>query len=305
MAIGGGHGLARALRAITTYAGSIHAIVTVADDGGSSGRLTPALDIPPPGDIRQCLVALTPDDSPWRRLFSYRFAGGDVDGHALGNLIIAALADLEGSFAGALAVCERLLGTVGEVVPASPVPLRLEATVDGRPVAGQVRIARSRGRIEALRVLPETARAAPEALAAIRTADQIVLGPGSLYTSLMAALLVPGITAAIEHSAAQLVLVMNLTTQDGETLGMDAADHLGALLRLTGVRPPAAMVASDAPVDVAPPLEAVSLDAEAIATYGVDLVTADLLDREGTWPAHDPLRLGTVLGRLASTEPGR
>lgn len=299
VAIGGGHGLANALGAIRRYAGKVHAIVTVADDGGSSGRLAPGLDIPAPGDIRQCLIALTPDDSIWKRLFEYRYAGSDVEGHSLGNLIIAALADLEGSFEGALRQSETLLRSVGSVIPASDRRVQLKAMIEGTEVAGQVAITKARGRITNLVALPRAAEATPRAIEAIREAEQIVLGPGSLYTSVMAALVVPGIVESINESSAKLVYVCNLITQDGETLDMDGADHLDALLSLTGVRSPNAIVANNAAVDVGPPLATVNVDEEAIATFGVDVVAADLVDSESPWPSHDAARLGTVLAALA------
>jgi uncharacterized cofD-like protein len=301
VAIGGGTGLARALEAIRGYAGSIDAVVTVADDGGSSGRLAPGLDIPPPGDIRKCLIALTPDESVWRSLFEHRFTGADVEGHSLGNLIIAALADIEGSFEAALRSSENLLGAVGSVIPASPLHLRLEAIIDGREVTGQVNIARARGTVEHIGVMPADPPASESALMVIEAAGQIVLGPGSLYTSLIAALVVPGITDAVNQSGADLVFVTNIVTQDGETLGMDAADHLDALIHMTGVRPPGAIVANDFPVSVEPPLEQLAVDGEAVATYGADLVTADLLDREAERPSHDPSLLGEVLRGLTAT----
>ncbi|MGB9357944.1 MAG: uridine diphosphate-N-acetylglucosamine-binding protein YvcK [Acidimicrobiia bacterium] len=301
VAVGGGKGLARALEAIRGYAGRIDAIVTVADDGGSSGRLAPDLDIPPPGDIRKSLIALTPDDSVWRQLFEYRFEGADVRGHSLGNLIIAALTEIEGSFEGALRSSEHLLGALGSVIPASPWHLQLAADIDGVEVRGQVNVSLARGAVTAVRVIPADAPVTESAVAAIEVADQIVLGPGSLYTSIAATLVVPGIVDAINRSRASLVYVANVVTQDGETLGMDAVDHLDSLLRTTGVRPPGAIVASDSPVFVAPPLEAVAIDAEAAATYGADVVTADLLDRTVERPSHDPTRLGAVLRGLVRT----
>jgi uncharacterized cofD-like protein len=300
VAIGGGHGLAQALRAVTQYAGVTHAVVTVADDGGSSGRLAPALSIPPPGDIRQCLIALTPEDTVWRRLFQYRFDGADVVGHSLGNLIIASLADLEGDFEAALRASERLLGSVGSVVPASPQRLDLEAIVDGTPVSGQVNISSAKGSIESLRLTPSDAEASESALDAIAAADQIVLGPGSLFTSVIATLLVPGLTEEINKSDAQVVYVSNIITQDAETLGMDCAEHLEALLSFPGLRSPTAIVANSAPVQVAAPLEALDADPEVMQTYGVDTITADLLDRNAEWPRHDPVKLGEVLRQLIS-----
>jgi len=301
VAVGGGTGLARALEAIRGYAGKIDAIVTVADDGGSSGRLAPSLDIPPPGDIRKCLIALTPEESVWKHLFEYRFTGADVEGHSLGNLIIAALADIEGSFELALRSSESLLGTLGSVIPASPFHLGLEAVVDGETVSGQVSISLARGTVEHITIVPADAPATESAVSAIEAADQIVLGPGSLYTSVIAALLVPGITEAINRSEATLVYVTNIVTQDAETLGMDAADHLDALLDTTGLRPPGAIVASDSPLFIEPPLEPLVVDGEAIATYGADLITADLLDRDAGRPSHEPTLLGEVLRGLAET----
>jgi uncharacterized cofD-like protein len=297
VAIGGGHGLAQALMAVRGYAGRIDAIVSVADDGGSSGRLSD-LDIPPPGDIRKCLIALTPGESVWRRLFEYRFEAADVTGHSLGNLIIAALAEIEGSFEAALLSSERLLGSVGSVIPASPLHLRLEAVINGATVAGQVNIQHAQGVIEEIRVLPAGAPVSPHAIEAIAGADQIVIGPGSLYTSSIAALLVPGIVEELNLSRARLVYVANLITQDAETLGMDAADHVEAILRLTGVRSPSAIVANDAPLAVEAPLESLRVDGEVLATYGVDVVSGNLLEEGTDWPSHDPGRLGEILAGL-------
>jgi uncharacterized cofD-like protein len=301
--IGGGHGLAQALKAVTRYAGRITAIVTVADDGGSSGRLAPALEIPPPGDIRKCLIALTPDSSVWRRLFEYRFEGADVEGHSLGNLIIASLADLEGDFEAALRACERLLGSVGSVIPCSPQRLHLAATINGVEVDGQAAITRTRGSISDLRLIPADPPANSSAVASIREADQIVLGPGSLYTSVLAPLMVPEIRDAVNESPARLVYVANLITQDGETLGMDAADHLDAILTLAGIRPPGVVIANTGPISVDPPLETVVVDPDVLATYGVDVEFADLLDPTVEWPRHDHARLGGSLGRLISNDP--
>ena len=221
-----------------------------------------------------------------------------MSGHSLGNLILASLADLEGSFEAALRASERLLGSIGSVIPASPERLRLEAVVDGRACAGQVAVARAAGTIERLWLEPRDAAASPRAVEAIAGADQIVLGPGSLYTSLMAVLLVPGIAEAINQSEARLIYVANLMTQDAETLGMDAAHHLDVLLSMTGVRMPSAIVANTKAVVVEPPLEPIVVDPDVLETYGVDVVHADLVDPTVSWPRHDPARLGGVLGRL-------
>ncbi len=297
--VGGGHGLAQALQGVSSYARSVKAVVTVADDGGSSGRLAPALDIPPPGDIRRCLLALTSDDSLWHRLFEYRFHGADVRGHSLGNLLIAAFADLEGSFGGALHLAEELLGASGSVVPAAPAHLRLVAEIDGHIVAGQATIGRARGGVERIWVTPRDVSAEPEAVEAIAAADQIVIGPGSLYTSLLATLVVPGITDAINASNAQLVYVANLITQDGETLGMDLLAHVNALLDLAGLKKPSAIVAESGLVATEPPLEPVRVDAGALEAAGIEVMLTELVDPAAPWPQHDSQRLGLALGALA------
>jgi uncharacterized cofD-like protein len=299
VAIGGGTGLSRALRAIRHYTDEITAVVAVADDGGSSGRLAPALGIPPPGDLRNALLALGGESSVWRDLLEYRFASGDVAGHSLGNLIIAALAEVEGDFEEALEVVRRMLGARGAVVPATTVPLVLEATVDGREVSGQVAVALARGTVEALRIVPADPPPSPRAIEALERADQIVLGPGSLYTSVAACLLVPGLAAAVSASPADLVYVCNLVTQDGETLGMDAAGHVEALMSVTGIRAPDVVVAHDGPVRPAGETAPVAADRGSIAGLGCRLETADLADRESPIPLHDPVRLGAVLRRLA------
>jgi uncharacterized cofD-like protein len=298
-AVGGGHGLSQVLQAALRYAGRLDAIVSVSDDGGSSGRLAPHLDIPPPGDIRKCLLALTPDESIWKQIFDYRFEGADVAGHSLGNLILAALSDIEGSFDAALMRAEGLLKASGSVIPAAEAHLTLLADTSQGMLHGQVNISRYRGRIERVDVEPASAAANPRAIQALEAADQIVLGPGSLITSTVAAMRVPGITEAINRSQAHLVYVANLITQDGETFGMDAADHVDTLLRLTGVRPPGTIVCSESETDVSPPLQSVSYDAGILATYGADLTTADLVDDSAEWPSHDPQKLGDVLRTIS------
>jgi uncharacterized cofD-like protein len=228
-------------------------------------------------------------------MFEYRFQGADVAGHSLGNLILAALAEIDGGFEHALMRAERLLGAAGSVIPACQSPLTLVAETETGELQGQVSIQKHHGRIESLRVAPASAAPTPRAVIAIEYADQIILGPGSLMTSTIAAMRVPGITEAINQSEAQLVYVANLITQDGETLGMDGIDHLDALIRLTGVRPPSAIVASEDVIDIAPPLQPVTFDADILATYGADLYTADLVDTTQDWPNHDAQKLGAAL----------
>ncbi len=297
-AIGGGHGLAAALRAILDYADVVTGVVSVADDGGSSGRLAPGLDIPPPGDIRRALLAVTDQPSLWRSLIEYRFEDSDVAGHSLGNLIIAAMAEIGGDFAEAVNTVGRMLGTRGAVIPVAPTRLDLEADVDGAVVRGQVAIARSRGVITDVRVLPDDVAASPRALEALEAADQIVLGPGSLFTSLIAPLKVPGVAESVNRSEASLVYVCNLTTQDGETLGLNGLQHLEALIAIGGLRTPDAIVAHDGPLAIPPGLDRVELDLAGLGEAGIRLETGDVADPDADWPQHDAARLGAMLRRL-------
>lgn len=297
VAIGGGHGLATALEAIQVYASEITAVVSVADDGGSSGRLTAGLGIPPPGDIRRCLLALTPEPSVWSELFSYRFPGtSDVTGHSLGNLILAALTDLAGGFVEGIRQAGDLLGAAGTVLPAATAPVELSAVVGGRPVSGQVAVSRARGGIEDIDVGPAGITATPAALAAIAAADQIVLGPGSLFTSVVAALRVPGVAEAVNAAPGRLVVVLNLVTQDGETLGLGGAEHIAALHRHGGIARAGTVVAHRGPLLVPAGLEPVVVG-EGEAVPGWDVVSGPLVAPHEP-PIHDTIRLGAMLSRL-------
>lgn len=232
VAIGGGHGLAATLRAVRTYASEVTAIVSVADDGGSSGRLRRQFAIPAPGDLRRCLVAVARRESPWAAAFEYRFgpeSGGDLEGHALGNLVIAGLAGVTGDFATALALAAELLGAEARVVPATVGPVDLAGDVDGVEVVGQVRIQDAKGVVRNLRVLPADAPAPRAVAEAIAGADQVVLGPGSLFTSVLAACVVPDIRAALAARGAGRVYVCNLRPEVPETDGFAPADHLRVL----------------------------------------------------------------------------
>ena len=298
VALGGGHGLARALEAAQSYAGSITAVVTVSDDGGSSGRLSGDFGIPPPGDIRRCLLALSPEPTVWGEVFAHRFDTGDVAGHSMGNLILATLSDLLGGFDSAIRAAEAMLGAVGHVVPVACQPLVMEARIAGATVVGQAAITKARGGIESLSLVPGDVAANSRALEAISTADQIILGPGSLYTSVLSVLVVPGIAEAVNSSPAQRVAVLNLITQDGETLGMKALDHLDVLSRLGGIDG-GAVVAHDGPLEVPPDHDQLFLDRHEAAALGWEMTAARVHDPEAEWPQHDPIRLGEVLAALA------
>ena len=227
VALGGGHGLSATLRAARRYAGDVTAVVSVADDGGSSGRLRSAFGIPAPGDLRRCLVALA-DDPLWTAVFEHRFGAGELEGHAFGNLLIAALADFTGDFEVALYETGRLLDLKGSVFPATREPVVLKAEVEGASIEGQVAVSNAR-RISGVSVIPPDARTPQGALDAIAAADQIVIGPGSLFTSVLAAVAVPAITEAIAAARARTVYVCNLRPQVPETEGYDVADHVAAL----------------------------------------------------------------------------
>lgn len=296
VAIGGGHGLAAALEAVQLYAGKVTAIVSVADDGGSSGRLIEGMRIPAPGDIRRCLLALTPEPSLVSELFAYRFTSGDVQDHSLGNLMLSALTDLFGDFEAAVQAAGRMLGAVGEVIPATTEPVSLRAIIDGVPVEGQSRITKTRGVIEKISLDPPDVSPNLRALEAVASADQIVIGPGSLFTSIIATLLVPDLAEVVMASSAQRVFVCNLITQDGETWSLDGPGHVEALARLGGIEGPGTVVVHDGPLDVPEGHSRIDLDGPLVGSWGV--VRADVADPTAEWPAHDPFALAQVLESL-------
>jgi uncharacterized cofD-like protein len=245
VAIGGGTGLSALLRGLKRYVvppggghvlekfqiAELSAVVTVSDDGGSSGRLRKELNMLPPGDIRNCIVALSQDETLLSRLFQHRFEKGPgLEGHSFGNLFLAALTSITGDFAEAVRLSSEILLTRGRIFPATTCNIELEAVMeDGSRVRGETRITASKGRIKELVLVPSDPEPLPQTLEAIKRADVITIGPGSLFTSLIPNLLVRGIAAAIADSAAARVYVCNLMTQANESLGRTAADHIRAL----------------------------------------------------------------------------
>lgn len=236
VAIGGGHGLSALLRGLKAHTVNITAVVTVADDGGSSGRLRESLGILPPGDIRNCLAALSNDEALLAQLFQYRFSGApDLDGHSFGNLFITALTDITGSFEEAVAESGRALSVGGRVLPSTLHEVRLVAdlvlphVVNEVRVAGESKIPEMSGRVRRVWLEPNNPPAFPPVLQAILNAELIVIGPGSLYTSLLPNLLVPDLLAAIRASRAIKVYVCNIATQAGETDLYSCRDHVRAL----------------------------------------------------------------------------
>lgn len=297
VALGGGHGLACTLKAVKEYASEITAIVAVADDGGSSGRLTSGLGVPPPGDVRRCLLALAPEGSIWAELFAHRFSSGDIEDHSLGNLLLAALADITGDFATGVDVAGQILNIVGKVVPAAIEPAELRAVAGGRDVVGQAAITKARD-IETMSLGPDDLAPNPKAVEAIRAADQLILGPGSLYTSLMAVLLVPGIAEAWQESLARKYFVLNLIDQDGETLGMTGADHVRALASIAGIGGPGVIISHEGALDVPADHKTVVIEAEDALVWGWDVMTFDLAATGKEWPEHDDGMLSRILSKF-------
>ena len=231
VAIGGGTGLSTLLSGLKRYSSHITAIVTVADDGGSSGVLRRELGVLPPGDIRNCLAALSTEEPLLTRLFQYRFsAGSGLEGHSFGNLFLSALSAITGSLETAITASSRVLAVQGQVVPATNADVRLWAELeDGTTIEGESAIGNARSPIVRMGCLPEKPPALPRALEAIAHADLILLGPGSLYTSLLPNLLVPELVTAIQRSRAPRLYICNLMTQPGETDGLDVSGHLRAI----------------------------------------------------------------------------
>jgi uncharacterized cofD-like protein len=281
VAVGGGHGLAASLRAGRLYAGDLTGIVSVADDGGSSGRLRRQMGIVPPGDLRKCLVALARDQALLARVFEQRFdpETDELTGHALGNLIIAGLMASAGDVQEGLDEAARLLGAQGRVIPAATEPVVLKASSDGGDIEGQTAVGDT-AHIQRVSVIPADAVAPEAALAALAAADQIVVGPGSLFTSVLAAVAVPGIAEGIRGATARIVYVANLRPQPAETEGFDVAGHVAAL------------VAHGIDVDT------VVADSTAIALGLLEVPVVDMRLAKANGLAHDPVRLASALAGL-------
>jgi uncharacterized cofD-like protein len=244
VAIGGGTGLSTLLRGLKKFSQArdggplveITAVVTVTDDGGSSGRLRRDFDVLPPGDIRNCMVALSEDEALLSKLFQYRFSHGrGLEGHSFGNLFLTALTDLTGDFAHAVQLSGDVLAIAGKIYPITGTNVVLEAVLEnGKTVRGETKISRSRSRIHEVRLVPENCKPLAETLEAIEQADLITLGPGSLFTSVIPNLLVKGVAKAITKSSAVKAYFVNLMGQPGETTGFRASDHVEAIYRHAG-----------------------------------------------------------------------
>ena len=298
VAIGGGHGLYTLLKGLKKYTQNITAVITVADDGGSSGKIRRDFNTLPPGDFRNCLVALADDEDLMAKLFQFRFGrGAGLNGHTLGNLFLTALAEMTGSFEKALAESARVLAVRGRILPSTTERITLCAEIHCPQIAeialveGESAIPKKGGRIERVFIKPEGAKAYPETIKAILSADIITIGPGSLFTSIMPNLLVEEIAEAIRASKALKIYISNIATQRGETDGFTLEDHVKALERNVGKGLFEVIIANDN-------LEFEVLNAEpvppTISNPSYQVFTADLVDRENPW-RHDPERLAKVI----------
>jgi uncharacterized cofD-like protein len=298
VALGGGHGLAASLAALRHLTRELTAVVTVADNGGSSGRLRAEFGVLPPGDLRMALAALCGDDrwgQTWAQVLQHRFSStGDLDGHAVGNLLIVTLWELLGDHVLGLDWVAGLLGARGRVLPMATTPMDITAEVEGpdgrRTVRGQVEVATSRG-VRSVRLEPADPPACPEAVAAIGEADVVVLGPGSWFTSVIPHLLVPRLRQALVESRARVVVTMNLRAESGETEGLGPEDHLEVLHRHAPDLRIDTVLADTSSVPDPQALQAV------VDRAGGRLLLADVADRARPGQ-HDPAKLAAAYARL-------
>jgi len=310
VALGGGHGLSNMLRGLKTRTGKLTAIVAVSDDGGGSGILRQELGMPPPGDIRNCMQSLANVEPVMEQLLSYRFTEGSLSGQSFGNLLLAALNGISDSFDQAVERMSQVLAISGRVLPVTNADVDLEATFEnGTHVVGESKIFRFKKeqdcRIARVRLLPEHPKALPQTLAAIQEADLILMGPGSLYTSVIPNLLVDGVAEAICASKALKIYVCNIMTQDGETEEMSAGDHIAALLSHgapgmidiclvnTGELDKTMLKRYEA--ENAHPIE---VDRVRIEKLGVEVVERPLASSDTDFAKHDPGKLADTLLEL-------
>lgn len=317
VAIGGGTGLSTLLRGLKEYTANITAIVTVADDGGSSGRLRGELGILPPGDLRNCLAALAETEPLMAEVFQHRFQRGSLAGHTVGNVLIGALAEITGDFVTAVSAASRVLAVRGRVLPSTVAQVELVAELaDGRTVRGESAITAAHGQIERISLDPADAPALAAACEAVTAADLVVIGPGSLFTSILPNLLLPDLAQAVRTTRAVRVFIVNVMTQPGETEGFSASEHVDALVRMAGPDLYDAVLVNTAPVAAARAApyrlqgaHAVQVDRAALGRLGAPVVGADLLARDGL-VRHDPDRLAAsvlreYLRRTGPPDPNR
>ena len=314
VAIGGGTGLSTLLRGLKDYSANITAIVTVADDGGSSGRLRREMGVLPPGDIRNCIAALADEEKLLTELFQYRFTSGEgLSGHSFGNLFLTAMSDITGDIESAIARSSKVLAIRGKVLPASLADVTLWAKfADGTIVQGESNIPEFRGRIVEVGCNPSYPRATPAVIEAINKAEYIILGPGSLYTSIIPNLLVPEIRDAIAKSSVPKIYVCNIMTQQGETDGYTVGDHIKAIDKVCGGRIfDAVLVQGRLPSETVLKRYAqkkchpVYLDREEVTMLNRRIVKANVMseDYNSSYIRHDSQLLGKVLFRWYGNRP--
>jgi len=303
VALGGGTGLSVLLRGLKAYSRNITAIVTVADDGGSSGRLRQELRIPPPGDIRNCLIALADTESLMEDLFNYRFHQGEgLAGHSLGNLLLAAMTDMAGDFELAIQEMSRVLAVGGRVLPSTRANVVLAAEMeDGTVVWGQSQIPKAGKKIKRVFLDPPHCQPTEAVLKAIEQAEIIIIGPGSLYTSLLPNLVIPGMAEALRRSPAPKIYVCNIMTQPGETDGFSVGDHLQALMDHCGEGIVQIAVAHEGSISLPTKkryeeagAHPVKIDRHRVEQMGVELYTRYLVD-ENYVLRHNPQRLAKLI----------
>jgi uncharacterized cofD-like protein len=308
VAIGGGTGLSTLLRGLKQYSANITAIVTVADDGGSSGRLRREIGVLPPGDIRNCLASLADEEKLLTELFQYRFRAGDgLIGHSFGNLFLTAMTEITGDLEKAIAASSQVLAVRGKVLPATLSDVRLWAQLsDGRLIEGESKITEARGQIHQIGCIPTAPPALPAAISAIEEADFIVIGPGSLYTSVIPNMLVPKIREALAKVNVPRIYVCNIMTQPGETENYTVSDHIRAIDRVCGKRVfDAILVQRTSPSPQSLERYAqenchpVYLDREEVVNLGCRIVIANVMeeDEEKGYIRHDSHRLSKILWR--------
>lgn len=307
VAIGGGTGLPAVLRGLKKYPVDITAIVTVADDGGSSGMLRNELQIPPPGDIRNVLVSLSDIEPVFEKLLQHRFkSDSGLNGHSMGNLLIAALSSITGDFVKGVRELSRILNVHGQVLPAADQMIMLGAVMsDGSIIEGESHIPEVNKRIEHVFLKPADIRPLPESIRAIREADLITFGPGSLYTSVIPNLLVPGLAKEIERAKARKVYVCNVMTQKGETDHFTASQHIKAIHRHVSCPIIDTIIVNSQPIKLdllkryaAEKSEPVRIDWEQLNDLGVDVIHAPLIKTTGGMVRHDEAVVGRMLMSL-------
>ncbi|WLV23952.1 YvcK family protein [Aciduricibacillus chroicocephali] len=308
--IGGGTGMPVLLRGLKNLPINLKVLVTVADDGGSSGRLRSEMEIPAPGDVRNCLAALSDAEPMLLGLFQHRFKEGNgLSGHSMGNLLLAAMSSLSGDFYTGIKEISRVLSVKGEIYPISNESMLLHAEMeDGSIVSGESNIPLSGKRIKRVFLSPQPARALPDAVKAICDADFVIISPGSLYTSILPNLIFPEIDEALRQTKAKVVYICNVMTQYGETTGFKASDHIRAITDHIGHEAVDAIIVHNEPIEkemqkryAVENAEPVEYDIEKLVDMGVEIIEGDIIDHEAPTLRHDTSKVAKLIQALISS----